>query len=436
MRSVRRRSVLPALVLAALTLGCGATAREATDHARRPTWASRAIPEARGDFRVLPDGRRAAIRYKGWTTRDFGAFRTYAYDDARPEPAVERAPAPAGSTGDPARGRALFLDRAKGPCAGCHLVPGDDVWPAGSVGPDLSTIGDRRLPGPYLYQLLWDPRVVFPHTVMPPWGRNGVLTPEEITHVVAYLQTLTGPLPPEPDADRNPFTRKKPIGFGDNLDPTNNPAILLAEDAQGRWGEKGPAGRACADCHAGGPAQAMRSVATRYPRHVRVYGQVMSLEDFLEAHGQETTGRPYPAESEDNLTMTMLVKMAGNGLPVAIDTSSPEARAAIARGQATFNRKVGERNHSCADCHAPDRGANKFLGGRLLADVADGLTRHFPTWRTSQGEVWDLRKRFQWCMTPLGTNMLAADSVEYAELELYLTTFDAGKPLRVPGIRH
>ena len=315
-------------------------------------------------------------------------------------------------------------------------MPGDDVWPAGSVGPDLSTIGDRRLPGPYLYQLLWDPRVVFPHTVMPPWGRNGVFTPEEITHLVAYLQTLTGPLPPETDPDRNPFTRKKPIGFGDNLDPTNNPAILLAEDAQGRWGEKGPAGRACADCHAGGPAQAMRSVATRYPRHVRVYGQVMSLEDFLEAHGQETTGRPYPAESEDNLTMTMLVKMAGNGLPVAIDTSSPEARAAIARGQATFNRKVGERNHSCADCHAPDRGANKFLGGRLLADVADGLTRHFPTWRTSQGEVWDLRKRFQWCMTPLGTNMLAADSVEYAELELYLTTFDAGKPLRVPGIRH
>src|SRR2546422_7832926 len=39
-------------------------------------------------------------------------------------------------------------------------VPGDDVWPAGSVGPDLSTIGDRRLPGPYLYQLLWDSRVV------------------------------------------------------------------------------------------------------------------------------------------------------------------------------------------------------------------------------------------------------------------------------------
>jgi L-cysteine S-thiosulfotransferase len=436
MRSVRRRLALPAIALSALAVGCAVTAWETREDAASATWTSRAIPEARGDFHVLPDGRRAAVRYKGWTTADFGAFRTYAYDDARPEPAVLRATTPPGLSGDPTKGRALFLDRAKGPCTGCHLVPGDDVWPAGSVGPDLSTLGDRLLPDQYLYQLLWDPRVVFSNTAMPPWGRNGLFTPEELADLVAYLQTLRGPLRPERDPDRNPFTRTKPVGFGDGLDPTNNPAVLLAEDAQARWEEPGPTGRACADCHAGGAERAMRSVATRYPRHVKAYGRVMSLEDFLEAHGPETTGRPYPAESADNLTMTMLVKMASNGLPVRLDTASPEARAAIARGRAAFAKRVGQRNHACADCHTAERGASKFLGGRLLADVRDGLTRHFPTWRTSQGEVWDLRKRVQWCMTPLGTNMLAADAVEYAELELYLATFDEGKPLRVPGIRH
>jgi sulfur-oxidizing protein SoxA len=134
--------------------------------------------------------------------------------------------------------------------------------------------------------------------------------------------------------------------------------------------------------------------------------------------------------------MTMLVKMASNGMPVAVDLASPEARAALARGKASFHRRVGERNHSCADCHTPEKGANKFLGGRLLGDVTDGLTKHFPTWRTSQTQVWDMRKRMQWCMTPLGMNMLPADAVEYAELELYLTSFDRGKPMSVPGIRH
>ena len=39
-------------------------------------------------------------------------------------------------------------------------------------------------------------------------------------------------------------------------------------------------------------------------------------------------------------------------------------------------------------------------------------------------------------MLPLGMNYLPADAVEYAELELYLTSFAHGKPMHVPGIRH
>jgi L-cysteine S-thiosulfotransferase len=432
---VRRRTTARWLGLGLLVLGC-ATASERPDTSTVPRWTSRATPEARGDVRTEPDGRRVAVRYRGWTTRDFGRFRTYAYDDSRPTPPVQRAAMPTGVTGDPRRGRALFLDRAKGPCTGCHLVPGNDVWPAGSVGPDLSTLADRKLPDAYLYQQLWDPRVTFPNTVMPPWGVQGSLTPEEIVHLVAYLQTLRGPAPPEQDPDRDPFTRRKPVGFGDNLDPTNNPAVLRAEAAEALWRAAGPAGRSCADCHAGGPAAAMRGVATRYPRHVAAQGRVMALEDFLSVHGPETTGRPLPVESAPNVDLTMLVKMASNGLPVAVDVSSPPARAALARGAASFTRRVGERNHACADCHTPEHGASKFLGGRLLGDVTSGLTRHFPTWRTSQNDVWDMRRRFQWCMTPLGTNMLAADAIEYAELELYLTQFDNGKPMSVPGIRH
>lgn len=423
--------------VAVLAAGCATAAGDLTpDYTGIPAWPTRAVAEARGDFRQGGDGKRLAVRYKGWTTRDFGAFRTYAYADTRPELPVTRAAMPAGVTGDAKKGRALFLSRAKGPCTGCHLVPGDDVWPAGNVGPDLSTIADRRLPPDYLYQQIFDARVTFPNTSMPPWGAVGAFTPEEIAHLVAYMQTLKGPRPPEKDPDRDPETRKKPVGFGDNLDPTNNPAVLLAEGAEAQWAVRGTAGKSCADCHPGGPGQAMRGVATRYPRHVAAQRRVMSIEDFLTVHAPETTGTAMPAQGAANLTMTMLVKMASNGMPVAVDVAGPEARAALARGQASFYRRVGERNHSCADCHTEGKGANKFLGGRLLADVNVGLTRHFPTWRTSQTEVWDMRKRMQWCMTPLGMNMLPADAIEYAEIELYLTSFDRGKPMNVPGIRH
>jgi sulfur-oxidizing protein SoxA len=180
----------------------------------------------------------------------------------------------------------------------------------------------------------------------------------------------------------------------------------------------------------------MRGVSTRYPKLVPAYNRTMSIEDYLTVHSPDTTGAAMPAESVTNLHMTILIKMASNGMPMNVDVSSPAARAALARGQASFYKRVGQRNHACADCHTPDKGANKFLGGRLLGDVTVGLSRHFPTWRTSQTEVWDMRKRMQWCMTPLGMNMLASDSIEYAELELYLTSFDNGKLLSVPGIRH
>jgi L-cysteine S-thiosulfotransferase len=423
------------LSLVLLAVGC-TVAANAPDYSHVPRWSTRAIPQARGDIRTEAGGRHVAVRYAGWPTTDYAKFRTYAYDDRRAEPSVSRAAVPSGVVADPKKGRALFMDRQRGPCTGCHLVPGDDVWPAGSVGPDLSTIGDRKLTDAYLYQQLWDPRVVFPLTVMPPWGAQGVFTPEELVHLVAYLQSLHGPVTPEKDADRNPFTRPRPVGFGDNLDPTNNPAVLRAESAEALWQGRGPKGKACADCHAGGVEASMRGVATRYPRYVPAWGRVMAIEDFLAVHAPDTTGQPLAVESADNVSLTMLIKMASNGLPVAVDTSSPEARAALARGRASFVRRVGERNHACADCHTPDHGANKFLGGRLLGDAAGGMTRHFPTWRTSQNDAWDLRRRFQWCMTPLGANMLAADAIEYAELELYLTQFDNGKPMSVPGIRH
>jgi sulfur-oxidizing protein SoxA len=408
-------------------------------------WKSRAIPEAQGEVKEA-NGKKMQVRYKEAPFRgvqqDWSQWRTYAYTDSRPEPPAQKVAMPKDVKGDAALGRKLFMDRAKGPCTACHLIQGDDVWPAGNIGPDLSTYGDRHLPEEFAYQTIYDPRLFFPNTVMPPWGTVGIYTPEDIVHIVTFLKTQKGnpPFvpPPEKDPDRNPFTRKVTYYFGDNLDPTNNPAVLAAEKALVLWTRNGPAGKACADCHKDGAEQSMQGVATRYPKYVAQYQRVMSIEDFLTVHAPETTGMGLQSQSEDNLNMAILIKMQSNGTPVNLDLTSPEMQAALERGKASFYKKVGERNHACADCHtkAPGKGATKFLGGRLLGDAESGLTNHFPTWRTGLSSVWDIRKRMQWCMLPLGMNYLPADAVEYAELELYLTSFGHGKPMNVPGIRH
>ena len=404
-------------------------------------WESKALPEAQGKVEIK-DGKPQQIRYKeaplSGVKPDFSQYRTYTYDDTKPEPAVSKVLMPQSLKGDAAEGRKIYMNRNIGPCTGCHLIRGDDVWPAGNIGPDHQKLGDAGYSDQELYQMVYDIRAVYPESIMPPWGTVGILTPQQIVHVVAFLKTQKGDLPKEKDPARDPNTRPKPAGFGDNLDPTNNPAIIDAEAAEKAWAAKGPKGKSCADCHTGGVEKSMKGIATRYPRFVKEHGRIMSVEEFLQMHGPATTGTNLPSESKANLDMTMLVKLQSNGMNVNIDLTSPEARSALKRGEATFNKRVGQRNHACADCHLEEagKGGNKFLGGRLLATRDGGLMAHFPLWRTNFTKVWDARKRFQWCMLPLGMNYLASDSVEYSELELYLTSFSQGKPLTAPGIRH
>lgn len=404
-------------------------------------WQSQAVPEAQGIVK-LEDNKPQQQRYKegpfSGVKPDWSQYRTYAYNDTKPEIPVTKAAMPAGLKGDPAEGRKIFMNRSLGPCTGCHLIRGEDVWPAGNVGSDLQHYGEANHKDEDVYQRIFDARVLNPESIMPPWGASGALTPQQIVHLVAFLKTQKGDLPKEKDPNRDPNTRKKPPGFGDNLDPTNNPAVLLAEEAEADWAKKGPKGKACADCHEGGVQKSMKGVATRYPRHVAEHGRIMSLEEYLMMHAPATTGTAMPSESNQNLKMTVLVKMQSNGMPLNLDMASPEAKAALERGKATFYKRVGQRNHACADCHIdePGKGGNKFLGGRLLASVDQGMLNHFPTWRTNFAKIWDARKRFQWCLLPLGMNYLPSDSVEYAELEFYVSSFGNGKPLSVPGIRH
>lgn len=86
------------------------------------------------------------------------------------------------------QGRAAAFDRQRGNCLACHVM-GDGEMP-GNVGPPLMMMQQRFPERAVLYRQIWDATERNPNTRMPPFGRHGILTEEEIDWIVDYLYTL------------------------------------------------------------------------------------------------------------------------------------------------------------------------------------------------------------------------------------------------------
>ena len=87
-----------------------------------------------------------------------------------------------------AEGQRLAFDRTKGNCLSCHEIRGGDL--PGSIGPALKGIRGKYPDRNDLIAILTDETRRNPQTAMPPFGRNRILTEQEIDAIVDFLQTL------------------------------------------------------------------------------------------------------------------------------------------------------------------------------------------------------------------------------------------------------
>ncbi len=87
-----------------------------------------------------------------------------------------------------AEGQKLAFDRSKGNCLTCHAIKGGNL--PGTIGPELIDIKSKYPNRADLVAIITDETLRNPLTVMPPFGRNRILTEKEIEAVVDFLQTL------------------------------------------------------------------------------------------------------------------------------------------------------------------------------------------------------------------------------------------------------
>jgi len=90
------------------------------------------------------------------------------------------------------KGGCVVVDRRKGNCLACHMIAGAEEInrQTGNFGPPLVAIKQRFPDKAKLRAQVADPRKANPHTVMPPFEPNAILSGGDIDNVVEFLYTL------------------------------------------------------------------------------------------------------------------------------------------------------------------------------------------------------------------------------------------------------
>ena len=86
------------------------------------------------------------------------------------------------------QGQKVAFDRKKGNCLACHAIDGGAL--PGNIGPPLVAMKARFPDKAALRAQIWDATKANPNTVMPPFGRNKILSDKEIDLIVEYIYTL------------------------------------------------------------------------------------------------------------------------------------------------------------------------------------------------------------------------------------------------------
>jgi sulfur-oxidizing protein SoxA len=215
-------------------------------------------------------------------------------------------------------------------------------------------------------------------------------------------------------------------------DDTSNPGMLWVLDGAALWGRAaGAAGKSCADCH--GEAQAsMKGVAAHYPKFDAASGRPIDLEGQINyCRGERQQAPALARESRDLLALTTYVAHQSRGLAIA-DVVATDARLQpfLERGRAAFERRQGQLNLACAQCHTDNPG--KHLVGNTIPEAHP---TGYPLYRLEWQGVGSLQRRLRNCLIGVRAEPYAYGAPEYVELQLYLTWRARGMMVETPAVR-
>ena len=214
-------------------------------------------------------------------------------------------------------------------------------------------------------------------------------------------------------------------------DDASNPGMLWVLDGEALWHLKtGTADKACTDCH-GEASASMKGIATRYPAFDAERGRALDLTQRINLcrnEHQNATSLPY--ESKELLALTAYVARLSRGLPIADPAADERLGASIEAGRQTFNRRQGQLNLTCAQCH--DDNWNKQLAGN---PVTQGQVTGYPLYRLEWQGIGSLQRRMRNCMIGMRAEPFEYGAPELVDLELFMKWRSRGLRIETPAVR-
>ena len=207
------------------------------------------------------------------------------------------------------------------------------------------------------------------------------------------------------------------------------PYEFAVEQGEALFNEAFANGAHYADCFENGGI----AIRQNFPRFDPRLGEVETLELALNrcrtANGEE----PYAWDSDAMVALSAYMAWTSRGRTLAVSVpDDPRALAAYEAGKRFYYSKRGQLNFACSDCHVTWAGA-WVRADHLSASL--GHPTHFPVYRSKLGTMISLHSRFYGCIRDVRARPFPEQSLEYRNLEYFLTYMSNGLPVNGPGAR-
>ena len=208
------------------------------------------------------------------------------------------------------------------------------------------------------------------------------------------------------------------------------PYEIAIEDGQALFESPFANGKSYADCFDNGGI----GIRQQYPHFDADLGEVVTLELAINqcraANDEESL--PYLIGDLAAISAYMSYTSRGNTINVKVPQDNPSALAAYESGKQYYYTRRGQLNFACMSCHVQSAGL-MLRADRLSTTL--GHATHWPVYRAKWGEIGTLHKRIIECNSQVFAKSLEPQSIEYRNLEYFLTYISNGLEFNGPASR-